>query len=245
MAKAVHFHGVENIVEAFENKGIPFFAVVSDKCIIHKNATNADMTEAGAELQQFLEMLNNASNAVYTLKIFETVPTGGIKENTPADYSLNFRLNLPDMLPEHAGRQKYYEARSSQSNEILSEIKALNKRIDDMEKEDEDDEPQGISGIFNSTVNTLIQNPEVQQMIAGKLIGFLGNLTGGQPAAIAGVPGTQETIADDVQEKIDTAIQTIADNTPGGAVSLCQKLEKLAAMSVSNPGQFQMLLKML
>lgn len=249
MPKAVHFHGVNKIVEAFENKQVPFFAVVSDKCVIHKNDKIETMEEAATDLETFLGMLNEGSNAVYTLRIYETAPAGGIKENTPADYSLNFRLNLPDMLPESVNKARYYEAKTNQTNEILSELKALHARLDKIEEEEieeeEEEQPEGIAGVLNGTINSLIQNPEVQQMIAGKLVGWLGGLTGSQPAAIAGIPATATEISEEVQDKIDQAVDTLAQNTPGGAVLLCEKLEKLAAMSVNNAGQYQMLLKML
>lgn len=246
---AVHFHGIEKIVQAFESKGLPLFAVFSGKQLIHKQQDQkANIGDAAAELEQFLTMLNNSSNAIYTLKIYEEVPKGGIKENTPADYSLNFRLNLPDQL---LTRENYYINKQNEQNEILSELKALHARLDKIEADevdDDDDEveqPQSIAGIANNALAGMLNNPEIQQMLAQKLAGFVGNLFNASgkpaPAAIAGIPQDQS----EAEIKIDAAIDVLIDKTKGGAEVVANKLTALANIAQTNPVQYDMIINML
>lgn len=226
MSSAVHFRGIDAILQAFQNKGIPYFAVSSGKQIIHKNATSEDMDEAAAELENFLRMLNQGSNAVYTLKIYEDIPKAGIKENTPADYSLNFRLNFDTMMPD-ASQIASYNNRNDQYQNIMAAIAALNARIDEVEEEDDDEEdeqPQTVAGFLNG----MIQRPEVQQMIMSGVMNFFNKST---PTAMAGF--------DD--DKLDQAILILKANDD----KLGDDLMKLAQLAQNNPAQFNMLLGML
>lgn len=232
MSKAVHFRGINNIVESFISKGIPFFVVADGKNHLHKNESDDDIESAAAELQSFLIKLNQASNAVYTLKIYEVIPKGGIKENTPADYSLNFRLNLESMLPA-PDQLGSIQSRNENHNQLMNAIAALNARIDAMESDDDlddddlDDQPQGITGAIGS----MLAKPEVQTMLLNGFMNLFSNLSQKKPQAMAGVNDDQ----------LQTALSILSECDD----QLADDLMKLAKIAKSNPAQFQMLLSML
>lgn len=227
----VHFWGIENVVEAFTNKELPYFAIVSGKKIIHKNQDIEDINEAAENLRSFLNMLNSASSDIYTLNIYEQVPAGGIKSNTAEDYGLNFKLNdLP--LPAN----KYFEAREQTKierqnrwDELFSRISAIEQKLLEEElEEEEEEEDSSIGGVLN----TMLKKPEVQ----GAILNFVGNMFTPQakkPGAIAGVdalPGSiEESLA--ILKKYDTRLE--------------EDLKLLADMAVNNTAQFNFLLTML
>lgn len=229
MSKAVHFRGINKVVDAFVKKGIPYFVIADGKNHLHKNETDDDIETAAAELQSFLMMLNEASNAVYTIKIYENVPKGGIKENTAADYSLNFRMNVESMLPapDQIGAM---QSRAEQHNQLMNAISAINARIDAMEAEDdeddEDDQPSGITG----TIGAMLAKPEIQSMLLNGFMNFFSNMQS-KPKAMAGA-------ADDQLSEAIKILNQFDDQLP-------DDLMKLAKIAQSNPNQFAMLLSML
>lgn len=223
----VHFWGIENVAEAFTNKGLPYFAVISGKKIIHKNQEIEDINEAAENLTSFLNMLNSASSDIYTLNIYEQVPAGGIKSNTAEDYGLNFKLNdLP--LPA----SKYFEAREQTKadrqnkwDELFSRISAIEQKLQEEDEDEEEEEDNSINGVFNS----LLAKPEVQ----GAILNFVGNMFTPQtkkPGAIAGVPGS-----------LEDSITILKKYDP----NLEEDLKLLADMAVNNTAQFNFLLTML
>lgn len=228
----VHFWGIENVVEAFTNKELPYFAIISGKKIIHKNQDIEDINEAAENLRSFLNMLNTASGDLYTINIYESVPAAGIKSNTPEDYGLNFKLNeLP--LPA----SKYFEAqaqtkieRQSKWDELFSRISAIEQKLqeEDLEEEEEEEEDSSIGGVLN----TMLKKPEIQ----GAILNFVGNMFAQpvkKPGALAGVdtqPGSlEESLA--ILRKYDTRLE--------------EDLKLLADMAVNNTAQFNFLLTML
>lgn len=226
MSSAVHFTGIDNTVDAFIKKGIPYFAVVSGKQIIHKNQDETSVEAAAIELENFLNMLNNGSNAIYTLRIYETLENGKITDKTPCDYGLNFRLNIDSMTVGNS-RLAYHENRNAllgTNNEILNKLSVMEARLQAMEEEDEEPEDM-ISG--------LIKNPEIQTMLMGMLTSFLKPTATGtvKPTAIAGIS----------ENKLSEALEILKQHDP----HIDEDLMKLAEIAVNNPNQFQMLLKML
>lgn len=225
MSSAVHFTGIDNTVDAFIKKGIPYFAVVSGKQIIHKNQDETSVEAAAIELENFLNMLNTGSNAIYTLRIYESLENGKITDKTPCDYGLNFRLNIDSMTVGNS-RLAYHENRNAllgTNNEILSKLSAMEARLEAMEEDEEENEdPDMISG--------LMKNPEIQGMLVGMLTNFLQPKSV-KPTAIAGIS----------ENKLSEAIEILKQHDP----HIDEDLMKLAEIAVNNPGQFQMLLKML
>jgi len=242
---SVQFTGIENIIEAFENNKVPYFAVFANagKNLLFKNPRSEDeiyedIYEASDLLRKFLFTLNKGSNAVYTLKLYENIPAGGIKDKTPADYSINFRLNLEGMYLT-SDKAVQYEQKQNQQSEILAELKALRMKVETMEGTDEDEEEE-----TNPIIGALTKNPELMNTIVmaavSAITGMLGQFAVQKPIimkpAINGV--TDEPTE---QQKIDKAIEVLSQSTP----NLGDSLLILAKMSIDNPQQYKWLLGML
>ena len=99
---------------------------------------------------------------------------------------------------------------------------------DDEEEEEEEPETNVLTGLLN--------NPQMQSMLMGVLANIM---TPSKPQAVAGVREISEN--SDENQKIETALEVLKANTP----NLGDKLLKLADMATNNPGQYQMLIKML
>lgn len=235
---AVHFTNKDALVDAFRNKRIPYFAVVSGSQIIHKNQTLDDMEDAATELDNFLDMLNQGSNAVYTLRIYEQVPSGGIKDKTAADYGLNFRLNIEGMLPEPS-RIAYLRNRDDYDKKLMDRLDAIEAKINGVPDDDGEDEQPAATGIAG-VLNGLINNPAIQQALVSRLIGLVdkilppvNNFPMNTAPAISGIGEKEQTLND--------ALTILRKHCP----DLENKLLALAQLAEQEPAQFQMLIKML
>jgi len=123
------------------------------------------------------------------------------------------------------------------NNEILSKLKALEEKISYMESDEEEEEeekPDFIAGLMN--------NPQIQSLIMG-FIGNLFNNNNTKLQAMAGIPETESKLTTEAteEEKIATAIEILSKNT----TNLGDKLLKLAQMSIDNPSQYYMLVRLL
>lgn len=240
---SVQFTGIDNIIEAFEANDIPYFGVFAGKSLIFKNPTRGeeaieDTFEASELLRSFLYKLNKGSNAVYTLKLYETIPAGGITEKTPANFSINFRLNLEGMYmtPDKAAQ---YEQKQNQQSEILAELKALRMKVETIEGTDDEEEEEN-----NPIIGALTKNPEVMNALVmaavSAITGMLGKFTQQQPITMKpAINGILEEPTE--QQKIDKAIEVLSQSTP----NLGDSLLILAKMSIDNPQQYKWLLGML
>lgn len=240
MSSAVQYTGINNVLRAIENIDIPYFAVFSGKALIFKNPAFGDngIDETGEAvniLQSFLEGLNQGSNAIYTLKLYEAIPAGGITDKTPANYSINFRLNLEgmDRLPQSVSA----ENRNNTNSEILSELRALRMRVDEMEKEEPEEKPAGILG-------ALLNNEAVLNMLVASVAGigahFLEKLNI-KPINNVAMPINGIDQEPTEHQKITKAIEVLSQSDP----NLGDHLLILAKMSLDNPSQFNWLLGML
>lgn len=228
----VHFYGISKVREAFVNKGIPYYTIVSGKKIIHKNTTVDDLEEAADGLQEFLEMLNPTKSDTYSLNIYESIPAGGINSKTPEDYGFNFKLRELDGTYEEWMEKNEVQKQQRQSNwnEMFSRISAIEQRLSEKEIEDDDDDdddeqPTGLSGVLGS----LLDRPEVQ----GAIVNFIGQMFAPKSAKIA---GTGESDA-----SLDETLETLKKYDP----QLENDLKLLAEMAVNNTAQFNFLLTML
>ena len=235
---AVHFTNKESLVDAFRNKGIPYFAVVSGSLIIHKNQKIDDVEDAATELDSFLDMLNQGSNAVYVLRIYEAVPSGGIKDKTPADYGLNFRLNIDGMLPEPS-RIAYLKNRDDYDKRLMERLEAIEAKINGVDDEDAEDEQPAQTGLAG-VLNGLISNPAIQQALISRLIGLVDKfLPPVNPTIMSGSPAINGI--NEEQKTLDNALTILRKHCP----NLEEKLMALANLAEAEPAQFQMLIKML
>ena len=243
---SVQFTGIDNIIEAFENNKVPYFAVFASagKSLLFKNPRSEeeiyeDIYEASDLLRKFLFTLNKGSNAVYTLKLYENIPAGGIKDKTPADYSINFRLNLEGMYLT-SDKAVQYEQKQSQQAEILAELKALRMKVETMEGTDEEEEEK------NPIIGALTSNPEVMNALVmaavGAITGIISKFAPQQQQPIKMQPAINGITDEPTeQQKIDKAIEVLSQSTP----NLGDSLLILAKMSIDNPQQYKWLLGML
>jgi len=240
---SVQFTGIENIIEAFEANDIPYFGVFAGKSLIFKNPTRGeeaiqDTFEASELLRSFLYKLNKGSNAVYTLKLYENLPAGGITDKTPANFSINFRLNLEGMYLTN-DKAVQYEQKQSQQAEILAELKALRMKVETMEGTDEEEEEK------NPIIGALTSNPEVMNALVMAAVGAITGIISKfapqqQPIKMQpAINGISEEPTE--QQKIDKAIEVLSQSTP----NLGDSLLILAKMSIDNPQQYKWLLGML
>ena len=240
---SVQFTGIENIIEAFEANDIPYFGVFAGKSLIFKNPTRGeeaiqDTFEASELLRSFLYKLNKGSNAVYTLKLYENLPGGGITDKTPANFSINFRLNLEGMYLTN-DKAVQYEQKQSQQSEILAELKALRMKVETMEGTDEEEEPT------NPIIGALTANPEVMNALVMAAVGAITGIISKfapqqQPIKMQpAINGVNDEPTE--QQKIDKAIEVLSQSTP----NLGDSLLILAKMSIDNPQQYKWLLGML
>jgi hypothetical protein len=240
---SVQFTGIENIIEAFEANDIPYFGVFAGKSLIFKNPTRGeeaiqDTFEASELLRSFLYKLNKGSNAVYTLKLYENLPAGGITDKTPANFSINFRLNLEGMYLTN-DKAVQYEQKQSQQAEILAELKALRMKVETMEGTDEEEEEK------NPIIGALTSNPEVMNALVMAAVGAITGIISKfapqqQPIKMQpAINGVNDEPTE--QQKIDKAIEVLSQSTP----NLGDSLLILAKMSIDNPQQYKWLLGML
>jgi hypothetical protein len=132
------------------------------------------------------------------------------------------------------------ENRNNTNSEILSELKALRMRVDEMETEEPEDKPGGILG-------ALLNNEAVLNMLVASVAGlgahFLEKLKINPiNKPVTTMAGIDEQITDPTeQEKIKKAIEVLSASDK----NLGNHLLILAKMSIDNPAQFHMLLGML
>lgn len=145
---------------------------------------------------------------------------------------ISFQLNKPNqMYPAQMGAFNMAPQNNQINNEILSRLRGLEEKLEmleDDEEEEEEPEPNVLAGLIN--------NPQIQSMLMGVLANIM---TPNKPQAVAGVKDISENTDED--QKIIAALEVLKANTP----NLGDKLLKLADMAATNPGQYQMLIKML
>jgi hypothetical protein len=222
MATTIVTHrGIDQLQSLFKLRDTPYYSVWIGKSKLFEN-TISDMEEAERNLINNLQApLQNGTTAVFTIKFYKKVIQDK-EENDILAMEIgenNFRLNEFDGMsgpPEN--RQPYVR-----NNELLNEIKRLHDRLDILENEESEDPGQNVLG-------SLLGNPAIQEVLSGVLANLL------TPKVAAGIAGVNDN-----DEKIIRALEILKKADP----SLGDHLLKLAAIAQNNPGQFNMLLKML
>lgn len=177
---SIQFRGIAKTVEAYRYKDIPAFSIWQGKAMIHK--FEGDDIEEGAEnLQQFLTLMTNESNSVYTLRVYEGVEK--IKSNTPDDGSFHFVFK---------DEEQYQESKllySSRNAELMQKIENLEKQISEMNQDDaeddDDDEPEQPAWMRGvEQIGKAMENPMIAQLV-GKFL----NIDTAALGKVAGIPG--------------------------------------------------------
>jgi len=237
---SVQFRGTANVVKAFENLGVPRWAVFQKNNLNEKYEGN-DLTEGVETLQQFLSLLERSqTNAIYTLKTYEDLPENKIiKPSTECDRSFNFQLWENERF-----ESPYSQYKNRQLDEItqrLDRMEALAVADNDNEHETEGEAVGGFG--LMGYLNKLLENPVVQQKLGAVIGTWIDKIMPAAepqqsyPVAINGV----QPDANDQVQKIQAAIDVLFSVDP----LLGDHLEHLAKVAKNNPGKYNNLISML
>jgi hypothetical protein len=224
-SSSVQFKGLNSVIAAYENREVPAWSLWQGKQFMFKYEGN-DIGEGSQQLQTILEALQNSSNAIYTLKVYEDVPGGKIKNNTPDDGSFNFKLNAENQ--EITVNQYGALRKQDKLEQELAEIKQM------LLEREEEEEPQSKLGLIGEILN----DPGISQIVQPLLMKFLG---------ISGAPTPQTAmrsisgINDDAPATLEKAIAILKQADP----KLSEHLMKLANLSKESPDSFKFLLNTL
>jgi len=222
MGVAVQFRGRESVMSAFESKGINRWAFFSGRQLLHKNEIDNDQ-ESSQVLSDWLNLISSSTNAVYTLRFYESLDGGKITDKTPCDASFNFRLDI-DEQELNVGQYKGALGNTAVLNELAQMRKEIQELREEAEEEDDDNS--------NDILGKIMESP-----IAAGIIGKIFNINIERPAKIGGVPGNDGN----EQLTIEQSINILASNDADIAVHL----SKLARLSTKKPADFKFLLSVL
>lgn len=228
---------------AFESRAIEAWSVWCGKQFLNKGWGSQD-------LQSFLEaLLKGATNAVYTLKVYEDISKEDqvtkIKANTPDDGSFNFRLNGEEMAMTGAmvGTHNSTNARYS---ELERRMTALEEYLVNKAKEEEQEEPESIGSVLIDVLKDPSKVSKyvdvIQAILNPNRTPPMPNSPGQVvPMQAARVGNTETQSQEEKLNRLAAAIDSLEKSDP----KLIEHLEKLAALAQKDPGQFSMLISLL
>ena len=220
MASSVQFRGKDAVLKAVEYRKIAAWSFWSGRQLLHKYE-GSDLSESVTHLDEFLDMIEEGTNAVYTLKFHEELKGGKITDKTPCDGSFNFRLNS-DNQELNVGQ---YRQITSQ-NAILSELKALREDMDKIKEGGEDEEE---SDPMDRVIGRIIDHPMTSAVLS-KILGIDPPQSLGKVGAIPGV-----------SQSIDDSLKILKQHDP----DIIEHLAKLSKIAEHRPKDFRFLLSML
>lgn len=257
---AVQFYGKEQVFEAASNLKCPAWALFSGTSLFTKYE-DADSEESLQMLEQALDMLQSSgSAATYKLKFFE-IEEGQkkrkINEKTVCDGgSFSFKLQNQEqtLIP--------YQARTVAMTEQQQRIDKLAEIVEKQEahiqllvdavlkenEEEEEEEPETIGTVLIDAIknpNKLMELVNTFKAITGIGMNYqpaqaIGNIPAAQTNATM-EPGTPMEQTEERLQRLGAAIDILEKADP----LLVEHLEKLAAMSQTDPSMFNFLLSRL
>lgn len=242
MAQGIDIRGKEDVLAQFDTFGTPYFAVYQGKDL--KFYHLEDDVDSGRELLEanLLVLERNQTTAPFKIVFYESLNTAGKLSADNIKGSNTFRVWSPGVSfnnPDYGNPERMGAYNRGGNTEIVSsqqaEINELKEKVNELtELLQADDEPAQVGGV-QGMLGALLENPQVQNVIVGKLLSFVETLFPDKqqtaPAMVAGI--TDES---DVQGAIRTlfaAGMNISD------------LQKLANLSTTNPAMFNILLQQL
>jgi hypothetical protein len=210
MAKVVQFVGIENVVEAFVNRGCCIWSLWVDRQFLF-SYIGQDNEDAAGNLQETLERLEK-NRGIYTLKVYHKIKDGEcVSEKDACHGSFNFRMMAYE--GDSGDGTPYYKT-------LRAEIEALKAERDTLLEEIEDDD----GGVLGKLGAMFMEDPAKLPLMVSSIQGILNMFTTqtkptGQPQAVAlsGVPNDQDLI---------NVIDALKRKDP----QLLQHLQKLAAL---------------
>lgn len=246
--QAVQFRGKKQVIDAYEANEMPAWSVWCGPQNLMFAYEGNDSGEGAELLGQVLDKLKQGgSEAAYTLKVYDELPKGRkISTVTPASRSFNFGifdLNGQD-TPYHQRQmstvgileRRFNDMQETMMKELLSELDERRKKKEEPEKEG------GVMGMING----LLDQPAIQQAIAGKIMSWfgMGPVIGQAPAQVAGIDqGDPEMsrITPEEYAKLEEAIQILAQHDK----KIGTHLLGLAHIARDSPAKYKMALTFL
>lgn len=223
---SVHFKGIDNVLNAYEARKVPAWSLWQGSQFLFKYE-GTDISEGANALNEILDRLAESSNAIYTLKVYEELTGGKIKDKTPHDGSFNFKLNLDG---QEITTNQYSTLRNQ--NAILEKLEALEQRMNEREEEGEE-EPQSKLGLIGEILN----DPGISQIVQPLIAKFFGLGTATPQMPMRSISG----ISDDDRSTLNEALKILEKADP----KLPEHLMKLAQLSQESPDSFKFLLNTL
>lgn len=243
----------EAVLTQYDAMGTPFFEVWEGKQKKFEWTDN-DLDGGRGFLEQQLDAIYHyGSTALFTIKYYKKLTDKETFAVENLKGSNTFKLvetGSPNLTPYWKQQQMGGVGGKSEVEELKemlagmqSQINALTHPIED---EDEEEEPEKLSGIgaIIGMVKPVLDQPEVQQAIAGKIVDFLDKLFPNKPNS--GFMNQQQpqqqqlqTITEGEAARIN---KSIADLINSGVTA--SDFEKLAIM-MQDPAQANFLLTML
>lgn len=201
--------GPENVCDWYNKMArddTPYYSVWSGKTL--RFSYDGDDKSAGEELLLLnLDMVRELkSSQVLTLKLHNDLFKGTINDKTHYNASIDFRC-VPAEDDALAFSALSYSSAHGEIGRLKDEIKDLKNASQ-----------SGIMGYLGP----MLENPDVQNMIAGTVIGFLGKLLPGI------MPGSAPMMASPAAPQ-GAAMGSIGDPTEDEAAKLNRDLERLGA----------------
>lgn len=238
----VDFRDKEALLSQFDVMATPFFEVIAEKKrkFIH---IEDDMEGAKEFLRNQLDAIGHfGSTSIFTIIYYSEVSDKGKLMQDAIIGSNTFKLNEGEL-----SSWKGYGSRNQDLEEIKEILKAQQSQITAlMQEPDENDEdepePEKLSGLGSiaGMLSGLLSQPEVQQVIAQKIVGFINGIF---PEKNALNMNTQQGVIGNVQQD-DSSLITQSLERLFAAGMTAQDFKKLADLT-NNPQQFQMYLSML
>jgi len=171
---AVQFYGIDDVVQAYTNRGVPAFAIWCGKILNFRydgyedwdpgedenssGAVGPTLQEGEQVLRTYLEGLWPLTTATYTLRVYDELKPGQkIRPSTEYDTAFQFKI-CPPPVSHYTGMAGVYP---QPNNPVLKELQGLREEMNALkemrEPDDEDDEePETIQ----EAVIGLLQEPE-------------------------------------------------------------------------------------
>lgn len=251
MANGIDIRGAEQVLEQFELFDTPFFAVFQGKDLKFQHLED-NIDEARNLLRQNLEVLERNGSVApfkivyyYNLSANEKLVPENIKgSNTFRVISPGVSTNHPDYGNPERFNTNFFASKIGNAkiiDEQAAKIIELEERLNAMEAEAVEEQPQAVGGL-NGIINGLLQNEQIQQAIIGRLLNFVDTILPNKSNAMntannasgASIAGIDETNAlHDALSQLEAAGMTLND------------FVKLATIAKEKQSYFQMLLQSL
>ena len=243
MATGINLRGADQVLQQFELFDTPYFAIYQGKDLqFYFDEENID---ASRELltQQLDVLTANRSTATFKAVFYTGLNDKGKLTPENIKGSTTFRVCTPGVSynhPEYGNPEligSYTDRRGGARvmDEQAQKIEELEQKIDLLLEEKNDSQPETIGG-FQGVIGAVLSNPQVQQILIGRLLGLLDKILPEQQAA-----GPKPTIAGISDEtEVQTAIRTLFE-----AGMTIDDLIKLSNIPKNNPALFSILLTQL